>query len=168
MVISPDGSSCLVLGDAAPSRLFALPGGSAVQTYPRGGELATSPTGVFAADGQRLYLIGANRAAARFNLANAVPEVSYEVAQETVAPGLLRRGESRPGRATCIAVSADESAVAVGTRAGDLFIYAATTGKPTQEFHFAQSVRRLAFSTHGLVIAVALDDGSVLLIPLKR
>jgi hypothetical protein len=64
-------------------------------------------------------------------------------------------------------VSADETAVAVGTRAGGVHVFAAGSGKPTHDFRLARSVVALAFSTHGRVLAAALDDGSVYLIPLK-
>jgi serine/threonine protein kinase len=164
--VAADGGSCLVTGTAFGFRLFPLTAGKSVQTWGRARE-ASALAGAFGSDGQRVYLVGAHRAAARFTVGQAVPDMVYEVGDERPRPGASKLTYSRPGRPTCIAVSADESAVAVGTRMGDIYLYAAASGKPTQELHLAETVRAVAFSTHGRVLAVALDDGSVLLVPLK-
>ena len=165
LVVSPDGASCLVIGPESMIRVLSLSSGKLVQAFDNPSEAGATPSGQFGPDGQRLYLLGAFRTAGRFAPGSASPDVLFEVGQDRPNPFVPRL--SRPGRPTCIAVSADESAVAVGTRAGNLYVYAASTGKSTHEFRFNETIKAIAFSTHGRVLAVALDDGTVLLVPLK-
>jgi serine/threonine protein kinase/DNA-binding beta-propeller fold protein YncE len=164
LAVSPDGSSCLAIGRDDGIRLLSLISGKRLHSFDRPSEAVGAPSARFGPDGQRVYLIGAYRTAGRFALGTSTPAVHYEVGQEANS---FRPRLAIPGRPTCVAVSADEAAVAVGTRAGSLYVYAAATGKPTQEFRFRQPIRGAAFSTHGRVLAVALTDGSVLLVPLK-
>ena len=164
LAVSPDGGACLVFGPEAMIRMLSLSSGKLLQAFDTPTNVSSDPAGCFSPDGQRLYLIGAFRTAGRFAPGSAIPSVVYEVPQERPNPFLSRFGNQ--GRPLCIAVSADETVVAVGTRSG-LHLYAASTGKATQEFRFTSPVISLAFSTHGRVLAVALDDGSVLLLPLK-
>jgi hypothetical protein len=162
LAISHDGASCLAIGPENLIRVLSLSTGKLSQAYDGPG--LTTPCGVFGPDGHRLYLIGAFRAPGRISPGRANPEVSYEVGMERANPFTSR---IRPDQPATIAVSADESAVAVGTRSGKLYVYTAASGKPIQEIHFAQCVRALALSTHGRVLAVGLEDGSILLVPLK-
>jgi hypothetical protein len=145
-------------------RVLSMTTGKLSQAHDSPPRTEVSPFGVFGPDGQRVYLIGAARTAARF-VGAGNPEATYEVGQERPNPFVPR--PTRAGRPTCMAVSADETTVAVGARAGNLYVYTAPTGKPTHEFHFTECIRALAFSTHGRVLAVALDDGSVVLVPIK-
>lgn len=165
LTVSPDGASCLVFGPENMIRVLSLSTGKLLHAFdPPPNVEASSPAGAFGPDGQYVYLIGAASTAGRFSPGTATALATYEVAPEKPNPFLPRTGTS--GRPTCIAVSSDESAVAVGTRSA-LHLYSAATGKMTQEIHFNSPVRAVAFSTHGRVLAVAIDDGSVLLIPIK-
>lgn len=162
MTVSPDGAAALVWGPENMIRVLSLTNGKLIQAFDSSMD---SPTGGgFGPDGQSLYLVGAYRTAARFAPGSLNPTATYEVPAEKPNPFLPRAGTK--GRPTCIAVSADEMMVAVGTRSG-LHLYSAATGKVTQEIPFTTAVRAVAFSTHGRVLAVALDDGSVLLVLLK-
>ncbi|HJZ57114.1 MAG TPA: hypothetical protein VKE74_19245, partial [Gemmataceae bacterium] len=71
-------------------------------------------------------------------------------------------------RATCLAVSADEAIVALGTYRGDVLVYSAGSGgRPIQQIRVGGRVRAVALSTTGRVVAAAVDDGGVVLVPLK-
>lgn len=159
LTYSPDGAVCLAFGPENMNRVLSASTGKLLQVLD-----TPSPTGGFGADGQRLYLIGAFRTAARFPPGTATPDVQFEVGPDLPNP-FAPRGTG--GRPTCIAASADDTAVAVGTRSGRLYIYSAANGKLTQELRLASAIRAATFSTHGRVLAVALDDGSVMLVPLK-
>ncbi len=165
LAVSPDGKHCLAFGPDSMNRVLSLSTGKLAQVLDTPAGVKATPGGGFGPDGQRLYLIGAARAAGRFALGSATPEAFFEVAPERPNPFAPRLGQA--GRPTCIASSADETTVAVGTRAGRLYLYAAASGKAGQEFRFDSAVRAAAFSTHGRILAVALDDGSILLVPLK-
>ena len=122
--------------------------------------------GVYGPDGRHLYLTGVETAAGRFPPGATAADIRYEVPalERSFSPWRSRQEFHSP---TCIAVSADESSVAVGTEAGAMQVFAAGTGHPTQQFKLPGAIRALAFSTHGRVLAAGLADGSVLLVPLK-
>ncbi|MFO0803173.1 MAG: WD40 repeat domain-containing serine/threonine protein kinase [Gemmataceae bacterium] len=165
LAIAPDGSACLVFGPENLIRSLSVSSGKLLGAFDTPTGVESEPAGLYGPDVQRLYLVGAFRTAGRFTHGNLVPNAVYEVAQEKPNPFQPRAGTQ--GRPTCIAVSADETAVAVGTRSGRLHLYSASSGKAVQEFRFKGRVAALAFSTHGRVLAVALADGAVMLLPLK-
>ncbi|MDB5310395.1 MAG: pknB 27 [Gemmataceae bacterium] len=167
ITVSANGGACLVLGSDGLFRVVPLAAGKAVWAFDRQPIMAGTPSGVFGPDGQRLYLTGVGRTAARFAHESQTPDVRYEVEAESPPGGVSRWRGPSAGRPTCIAVSADEATVAVGTRVGNLYVYAAATGKPIQQFRLFGRVDALAFSAHGKILAVATEDGAVVLIPLK-
>jgi serine/threonine-protein kinase len=165
LAVAPDGSACLAFGPENMIRSLSVSTGKLLGAFDTPTGVDSEPVGLYGPDAQRLYLIGAFRTAGRFTHGNLVPNAVYEVAQEKPNPFQPRSGTQ--GRPTCIAVTADESVVAVGTRSGRLHLYSASSGKAVQEFRFNGRVAALAFSTHGRVLAVALADGAVMLLPLK-
>src|SRR5205823_2887409 len=106
---------------------------------------------VFGPDG-RLYLTGVGGGAARFEPAAKVAETLYQLGERD--------------RATCLAVSADGAAVAVGTYGGDVVLFDAATGKPGPRLRLGDRIRAVTFSTSGRVLAAANDGGAVALVPL--
>jgi outer membrane protein assembly factor BamB len=167
LTVSADGGTCLALDRDDVFQVVPMTSGKAPWAVDRTPDRAGAPSGVAGPDGQRLYLTGVGRTAARYAHDDPAPDVHYEVEAEATFEGLARWHRSTTGQPTCIAVSADETAVAVGTRAGHLYVYAASTGKLAQQFRLSGRVRALAFSTHGRVLAVGTHDGTVVLIPLK-
>jgi hypothetical protein len=122
--------------------------------------------GVYGPDGRQLYLTGVETVAGRFPPGATTADIRYEVPAPEQSFSLWgSRQEFHPP--TCIAVSADEASIAVGTEAGILRVFAAGTGQPTHQFKLPGALRALTFSTHGRVIAAGLEDGKVFLVPLK-
>ena len=167
LAVSPDGRTCLLAGGEV-LRVVEIASGKETGTFTEM-KGAGVPGGIFGPNGQRVYLIGVGVGVGRYVPGNTLPEVRYELPDEVLPPSAFNPWRPRPrhARPTCVAAAADEGAVAIGTRAGGVHVFAAATGKATQEYLFATPVRALAFSTHGRVLAVALDDGSVLLVPLR-
>jgi serine/threonine protein kinase len=167
ITVSPDGEACLVSSDHDILReIPQKPGRSTRQFEPGPGTRGGSGAGVYGPDGLRLYLTGVETAAGRFPAGAVTADIRYEVlAARSMIPFTRPRQTFQPP--TCVAVSADEVSVAVGTHSGVVRVFAAGSGTPTQEFTLSGPVGALAFSTHGRVLAVGLGDGSVLLVPLK-
>jgi|GEM_PF-1991824 len=166
IAVAPDGASVIVFGPENMIRQLATANGKLQQAYDTPPNVtADAVAGVFGPESQRLYLIGAFRTAGRFAPGSPAPSVVYEVAGEKPNPFLSRTGQQ--GRPASVAIAADESTVAVGTFNGHLHVYSAATGKAAHHFRFQRTVTALAFSTHGRTLAVALEDGTALLLPLR-
>jgi serine/threonine protein kinase len=170
VTVAPDGGHCVVTGDDGAVRVVPLPAGQPVRTIDPVPKLPTAPAGVFGPDGGRLYLVGVEHAASRFPAGAGRSDLRYEVPQNPLLArltGIWKVAERTP-RPTCVGVSADEAAVAVGTGEGRLVVFAAATGAPTHDITLPGGVRTLGFSTHGRVLAAALEGGRVVVIPLGK
>lgn len=170
VVVSPDGGSCLVTGDDDVVRVFSTSTGEQAAAFEPVAGLHTPQTAVFGPESQRLYVSGIETGVGRFSTGSRGAALRYEVparsrrAVNWLNPWRIRLQFVPP---SCLAVSADEAAVAVGARTGEVQLFAAASGKPTHGFLLPGSVCALAFSTSGRALAVALDGGAVYLIPIK-
>jgi serine/threonine protein kinase/sugar lactone lactonase YvrE len=166
VIVANDGSTCLVTADDGTARVVSLTGSKSVRTIEPYADVTGPPLGAFAPDGGRMYLAGIEHEAGRFPAGADRSDLRYEIGTDR-GVGLLRF-LTRTQRPTAVAVAADEATVAVGASSGRLVVFAAATGKPTGEFTLPGGVRALAFSTHGRVLAAAMDGGRVVLIPLGK
>ncbi len=160
LAVSPDGASCLVTSEDETVWVYSLATGKLLRAFDPEEDGLAPPAAVFGPEGRHVYLTGPG-GASRHALAGGPREVGYTLPAEG-------RSKWRPPVATCLAVSADEAAVAVGGSRGEVWVFAAGTGKLLQEVKLSGRIRALAFSTSGRVLAVAEDDGrAVCLVPLK-
>jgi WD40 repeat protein len=165
VAVAADGSVSLLTADDGTARVTPLPAGSPVRTIEPFPDAPGPAVGAFAPDGGRLYLAGIEHSPGRYPPGADRSDLLYEL--PGARPNLWRFGPWRP-RVSALAVSADETAVAVGTATGRVVVYAAGTGKPTADLTLPGGLKALAFSTHGRVLAAALDGGRVVLVPIPR
>ncbi|MFO0799251.1 MAG: PQQ-binding-like beta-propeller repeat protein [Gemmataceae bacterium] len=162
VLVVADGSACVAFGDTVRVVPFA---GGAVRTIEPMTNVPGPPLGVVAPESGRLYLAGIEPAPGRHPPGADRSDVRYELPLERRQ--WFFQPPTRP-RATAMAVSADEAAVAVGTGGGKLVVFAAASGKVTSELTLPGGVKGVAFSTGGRVLAAALDGGRVVLVPLGK
>jgi DNA-binding beta-propeller fold protein YncE len=167
IAVSPDGGSVLVTGEDKVARVFSTASGKQVQSFEPVGGRFMPITAAFGPDGQRVYSTGISDGVGRFTIGGKSPEAVYTLGTEPAGTSSWRKAVTRPATATCVAVACDEVTIAVGGSVGQGWVFAAGTGKLLQDFRLPSPVRAVAFSASGRVLAVALDDGSLRLIPLK-
>jgi serine/threonine-protein kinase len=161
VAVSADGGTAAAVGADEEARVFAVTTGKQVQMHsvdlPRWHQpvqpWARHPVAVFGPD-NRLYLTGVGGGAARFEPTARVAEAVYLLGDRV--------------RPTCLGVSADGAAVAVGTYGGDVFLFEAATGKPGPRLTLGDPIRAVTFATSGRVLAAATESGAVVLVPLDR
>jgi hypothetical protein len=164
--LAGDGNSCLLTADDGAARVVSLAGGQSVRAVEPFPNVPGPPVGVFAPDSGRLYLAGIEHMPGRYPPGADRSDLRYELPSEA-RPVFWWVGARFP-RVTALAVSADEAAVAAGTGTGRVVVFAAATGKVTGDFPLPGGIKSLAFSTHGRVLAAAMDGGRVVLIPLGK
>src|SRR5262249_31330685 len=139
LAVSPDGGTVAVIGADDEARVFAGASGEQTQSQRVEPLWGIAPVAVFRPDGQPLYFTGNGAGAARFPRGGGRRDADYLV------------GEA--DRATCLAVSADEAIVALGTYRGDVLVYSAGSGgRPIQQIRVGGRVRAVALSTTGRVV----------------
>jgi len=162
--VTADGSASVVFGKSAV-RVVPFAAGLPARTIEPMADVAGPPFGAVAPEGGRLYLGGIEPAAGRYPPGADRSDVRYELPPE--GRGFLWR-VSRVPRASTVAVSADEAAVAVGTAGGRLVVFTTNTGRISSDVTLPGGVKVVAFSTNGRVLAAALDGGRVVLVPLGK
>ena len=165
VVPSPDGATVAVVAADNVVRLFATSSGKKATSFDADPSFRGFPRVMFSPDSHKLYATGHANGMVRFAVGGKTPEVTFPVPEP--------RAEKNPpkgspaSRISSIAVSADASMVAIGTHGGGLCVSPANGGRVLLEMEFFGRIHAVAFSTDGRVVAVALGDGSVHLVPIK-
>jgi WD40 repeat protein len=167
-VVSPDGAVVAVVAADGVVRLFATTSGKKLNSFDADPKFRGTPRVAFSPDSQKVYVTGHANGMVRFAVNGKSPEAMFQMPdiRATAAP-FPWVNQSPAARISGIAVGADGSMVALGTHTGELRVLPSSGGRIVLDMEFFGRVHAVAFSTDGRVIAVALADGSVHLVPIK-